>query len=76
MTTACAPSDAANSIAQCTELAMPVDQLGLLIECGRPHFVMDACASSLRAKSSGSGVLPVTTTTGPMLASMADSIAQ
>jgi hypothetical protein len=32
MTTACAPSDAAKSIAQWTELAMPVDQFGLLIE--------------------------------------------
>jgi hypothetical protein len=76
MTTACAPSDAANSIAQCTELAMPVDQLGLLIECGEPHLVMEDRAWSLSAKSRGSGVFPVTTTTGPMLASMADSTAQ
>jgi hypothetical protein len=44
MTTACAPSDAANSIAQWTELAMPVDQLGLLIKCGTPHVEMDARA--------------------------------
>jgi hypothetical protein len=76
MTTACAPSDVAYSIAQWTELAMPVDQLGLSIECGGPHVEMEARAWSLSSKSSGSGVLPVTTTTGPMLASMADSTAQ